>query len=199
MIGWIIGDKEQHADLLITEHLLFKTTQHPAFIQTISDADCYLMVFPLYVDSMPSIVKSFMELMSENSQNFQGKPIYFIIHSGFPEIVQNELLKKYTAYFSSNIMKMNYKGTLIMAGSEAMQMAPDGYFNKKVTLFQSLLSSIVKGANFDEALSMKLSGCYQLSPLQQFLYRINPFKDFYWHYRLKKSGARHLVKAKPYL
>ena len=199
MSEWILSFASQYQNLTISEHMLYKSARHPAFIQEIGDADCYLMVFPLYVDSMPSIVKSLMELMSEKAEYFYGKPIYFIIHSGFPEVIQSELLRKYTAYFTTKVMKMTYKGTVIMAGSEAMQVAPDGFFSKKIPLFHKLLDLIIRGEEFNPELTMKLSRSYRLTPWQRLLFRLNPLKDFYWNFRLKKSGARHLAKAKPYL
>lgn len=198
MTTWMLSQQSLYPDLSIQEYMLFKINQHPAHLEAMKDADCYLMIFPLYVDSMPSIVKSFMELMSEHTDNYLNKPIYFIIHSGFPEMIQNLILKDYTSYFAKKIMHMAYKGTLIMAGSESLQMAPDQFFNKKLPIFHGLLKTISEGSSFDDDMSLKLSNCYQMSPFQQFIFTINPLKNFYWNMRLKKNHARKLVKAQPY-
>ncbi|MEA1911499.1 MAG: NAD(P)H-dependent oxidoreductase [Spirochaetota bacterium] len=91
-----------------------------------------LFVFPLYVDSMPGITKAFFELMENYKEYFSGKPVYFIIHSGFPEMIHSKALSRYLSYFSGKIMNMNYKGTVIIGWSEALQLAPDARLTSSV-------------------------------------------------------------------
>ncbi|MGH4124779.1 MAG: hypothetical protein ACREV6_17800 [Clostridium sp.] len=55
-------------------------------MDVLKTAEYILVIFPLYIDSMPGITKDFFEHMERNKGFLTGKPISFIIHSGFPEV-----------------------------------------------------------------------------------------------------------------
>jgi hypothetical protein len=88
--------------------------------------------------------------MENHKEKFSGKPVYFVIHSGFPEMIQSQTLSRYLKYFSRGIMNMEYKGTVIIAGSEALQMAPDGAFRR----LQSIPSRISTGITGRESTAL---------------------------------------------
>lgn len=198
MTQWIFQQEDTNNQIDYNTFFLYKTTKHVEYMEDLSSYDSFLFVFPLYVDSMPAITKAFFDLMAENKGIFEGKPVHFIIHSGFPEMVQSLSLKRYITYFSSKLMNMDYKGTLIMAGSEALQSAPDGYFGKKLSIFRTLYKTLLNAQNFNESLSYQLSSYYQLNMFQKILFTINPLKDFYWNYVLKKNNAKKKVNDAPY-
>lgn len=198
MSQWILEQEDNKNEITYETFFLYKTGKHQSYISELETFDSFLFVFPLYVDSMPGITKAFFDTMAEHKSLFEGKPVHFIIHSGFPEMVQSLSLKRYIAYFAGKIIKMDYKGTLIMAGSEALQSAPDGFFGKKLTIFRTLYKTILKRQTFDEQLSYQLSSYYKLNLVQKILYTINPLKNIYWNYSLKKNNARKKVKDAPY-
>ena len=89
--------------------------------EIISDAaDGYFMVFPLYTDISPYGVKVFFEKMEENKELYKGKPIWFFIHSGFPEAKQSRLLERYLKYLCK-IIGTEYMGTCITGNSEGIR------------------------------------------------------------------------------
>ncbi len=49
-------------------------------IQSIKDTDAVLMVFPLYTDAMPGIVKKFIEYLGENRSVVKGKKFIYVVH-----------------------------------------------------------------------------------------------------------------------
>lgn len=199
MSGWILDNEGTQNNIDYKTYFLNKINRHQDYIDEMDVYDGYLFVFPLYVDSLPGITKAFFDKMTDNKALFEGKPVYFIIHSGFPEMVQSLSLKRYTKYFASKLMGMDYKGTLIMAGSEALQSAPDGFFGKKVSVFNGLEKSIANNEPFNEELSYKISGFYKMNTFQRTVFTLNPLKDFYWNYVLKKNDAKKDVKNAPYL
>ncbi len=58
-------------------------------------APVVILAFPLYVDSMPAVVKCFIERLAP----YRGKPglpaLGFVVHSGFPEAAQSYPVRRY--------------------------------------------------------------------------------------------------------
>jgi len=177
---------------------LNKLSLHESFIGNAKSADVLLFVFPLYVDSMPGITKSFFELMENHKEIFSGKPVYYIIHSGFPEMIQSKALSRYTKYFSSKVIGMDHKGTVIIGGSEALQMAPDGAFRRLQSNLKIVGDAIRNGKSIPDDINILINKRDRLTAFQRFMFSINPLKNFYWNYRAKQHGAKINLMDKPY-
>jgi NAD(P)H-dependent FMN reductase len=175
-----------------------KIKKQDEIIERCKDSDSLLFCFPLYVDSMPGQQKLFFEKMEEYKDDFKGKSISFIIHSGFPEMVQSESLREYLEYFATDIMQMKLLGVVIIGGSEALQMAPDNMFSRQIKELQSVITSIEAQDTFPEDINIKINRRARLTGLQRFVYTINPFKHFYWNYRASKHEHKVNLKARPY-
>ena len=194
MIPWITGDASQ--EILY----LNRSSLYDSYLEKARETDAFLFVFPLYVDSMPGITKAFFELMEKNKSLFTGKPVYFVVHSGFPEMIQSRLLSRYNEYFAGKVMGMKYRGTVIIAGSESMQMAPDQAFRRIQGLLREAGNAMEEGRSLPEDLNMRINKRERLTGLQRFFYTLapGPLKNFYWNYRAKKSGGKIDLKARPY-
>ncbi|MDC7221772.1 MAG: NAD(P)H-dependent oxidoreductase [Spirochaetales bacterium] len=176
---------------------LDRAVRHEEVLEGIRSAEAYLIVIPLYVDSMPAQVKAFLELMEKNRDDFSGKRICYIVHSGFPEAIHSYNLRDYLEYYSE-LMDMDYLGTLIMAGSESLQMAPDKFFRKKMPFFKQVNDSLLKGEKLPEGINRKMNRVEKHSPLGNMLYGLFPFKNWYWHHRAKQHGTKESLRARPY-
>ncbi|MDA3810412.1 MAG: NAD(P)H-dependent oxidoreductase [Spirochaetaceae bacterium] len=192
LIPWIIDENIEEI------YYLNKISCHESYMEMAKTSEAFLFVFPLYVDTMPGITKSFFELMEKRREYFSGKPAYFVIHSGFPEMVQSKALSHYLSYFSSKIMQMDYKGTVIIGGSEAMQMAPDGAFRKLQSNLHIVGNSIKNKDPIPENINLLINKRERLSALQRFLFTINPLKHFYWNYRARKHRKKINLLDQPY-
>ena len=198
IIPWIIspeGNKKISIDEIC---YLNKESFHTRYVEESRSSDAFLFVIPLYVDTVPGATKSFFELMEMHKDIFSGKPVYFVVHSGFPEMIQCSLLSRYLKYFSDKIIDMDYKGTVIIGGSEAMQMAPDEAFRK----LQSALKIVHKTINdkelIPENINLMINKRERLTPLRRFIFLVNPLKNFYWYFRAGRKGLRLNLKARPY-
>nr|WP_246433928.1 NAD(P)H-dependent oxidoreductase [Spirochaeta isovalerica] len=194
MIPWIL--KEAADDICY----LNKSSLYDTYLRKAKTADSFLFVFPLYVDSMPGITKAYFEAMEQHKTDFAGKPVYFVIHSGFPEMVQSKALSHYNAYFATEIMGMDYKGTVIIGGSESMQMAPDQAFRKLQINLKLVGQAIKEYKNLPEDINIRINKRERLSGFRRFLFRITPgpLKNFYWHYRAGQHGEKIDLKGRPY-
>ena len=192
MIPWI-------TDIPVDEICyLNKLSSHEDYIEIAKSADVLLFIFPLYVDSMPGITKAFFELMKNHKDIFSGKPVYYIIHSGFPEMIQSKALSRYTKYFSEKIMNMDYKGTVIIGGSEAMQMAPDGAFRRLQSHLKIVWNAINNGETIPDNINIRINKRDRLTAIHRFFFNINPLKNFYWNYSARPHGVKLNLADQPY-
>jgi multimeric flavodoxin WrbA len=194
LIRWINNEESENI------HYLNKSSLYEEYLKEAETADSYLFVFPLYVDSMPGITKAFFEVMEQNKSLFTGKPVYFVVHSGFPEMIQSRSLSRYTAYFSKSVMGMEYKGTIIIGGSESMQMAPDNAFRKLQSILKEAGKYIEEGKDLPEDINMRINKRERMPWIQRSLFSLAPgfLKNFYWHYRARQHKEKINLKAQPY-
>jgi NAD(P)H-dependent FMN reductase len=197
ILNWLRNDssKIEFSDI----HYLAHLNKHEGILYSARDAQGYLFCFPLYVDSMPAQQKKFFELMEEQKEHFKAKPVMFIVHSGFPEMVQSESLKEYLEYFAREIMEMNLLGVVILAGSEALQMAPDEMYTRKIQEIRNLLPFIEEVEEFPPDINIRINKKKALSRWEIIAHSLNPFRNFYWHYRASRHDHKVRLKARPYL
>lgn len=189
IIGWLTQEADDAKKIYVAD---LKKQDESA--KLIKDADSILFVFPLYTDAMPGLLKAFLEKL--NKYDLSGKTAAFVVHSGFSEAVHSRMVEKYCAYFAK-INKMNLLGTVVMGGSEALQVAPDNYFGKKLKAYKVLSGNLAKQETLDDKAVKIIAGSERFSKFMIFLLKILP-TDFYWNGRLKKNGAFKKRFDKPY-
>ncbi|MBN2878749.1 MAG: hypothetical protein JXN65_03870 [Clostridia bacterium] len=133
----------------ISKYYLKDTAKHQQIINDVSD--CYFVVFPLYADLAPYAVKVFFEKMEENKEIYSGKPIYFFIHSGFPEAKQSRLLERYLKYFCK-IIGAECKSVCIMGNSEGVRHLnrTSKRYNRIKFYMHSFAQDIINDRQFNE-------------------------------------------------
>ncbi|VAW24805.1 hypothetical protein MNBD_BACTEROID01-2899 [hydrothermal vent metagenome] len=173
-----------------------KTEGH---VKHFKKAEAVLIVFPLYTDAMPGIVKNFIEAIGE----FDGKqkPIAFVIHSGFSEGIHCSFIAKYNKILA-NRWNMNYVGTIIKPGSEGTRLKPGSWnksLNKNMRRFGACF--VTKG-EFDPKQMAKFTGPSLHSPFKRWMYILlshTGLTNFYWNMNLKKNKAFEKRFDAPYL
>ena len=102
---------------IVLRHLIHQD-QHVAWAQNFSETASHIFVLPLYVHSMPGIVKKYFDLLP----TFKGDDLYrpqmsFFVQSGFMGAFQSQYLRAYLARLPERLNCL-YGGTLIRAGME---------------------------------------------------------------------------------
>ena len=103
-------------------HYLARYKEEETYRIAFQQADAVLIIFPLYTDSMPGIVKQFFESLVA-SEIQPGKKIGFIVQSGFPEAVHSIYVERYLKKLTQRL-KGEYLGTVIKGGVEGIQIMP---------------------------------------------------------------------------
>ena len=182
----------------ISKHYVKDTAKHDEIINDISD--CYFVVFPLYADTTPYGVKVFFEKMEERKEIYAGKPIYFFIHSGFPEAKQSRLLERYLKYFCT-IIGAECRGVCIMGNSEGMRNMKKE--SKKYAKVQSCMNSFAQDILMNRPLNedgIKYFHAMETMPKPAlFIFRRLPgMVNMGFDMMIKKMGAYENRFDKPY-
>ena len=187
LIKWFARDLPQ--DIETTLIHAYKVAEQKQMISDIADCDAYLVVFPLYTDAMPGLAKAFFERMMDQKSRFSGKPILFIIHSGFPEAAQSPMVERYLRHFAK-LMQMTVTGVVIIGGTESMQAAPEEAFGKRANALAALGQSFVAGKTLTDE-ECQLPGHrerFSKSAMRMFTV-IAPLMDIFWNQQMKKNNA----------
>lgn len=191
-----------------------KKEDHKALFQ---NSDTILIVFPLYVDSMPGLVKEFIETLDGD---YRGKSLGFIVHSGLPEPSQCQPLEAYLRKLSRRL-NCRYMGTLIRGGTEITRIPPlqKGIIGKFICLAGSLTNlggvgfllnrkrlrrqfirvgrSLSRSGSFDKKTEKQFRKPARLGPFGFFLYK-NVGEKLYWEPQLQANGVGQNISRRPY-
>lgn len=168
-------------------------------VELFKNSEIVLIIFPLYTDCMPSVVKEFFENINE-FRGYSAKKIGFIVQSGFPETIHSVWVEK---YLQKLVKRLNceYLGTVIKGGVEGIQIMPP-FLTKKLYLSFELLGEHFAGNHeFHPKIMAKFSRPYKLSPIRIMFFKIFQnfgLVNFYWNQNLKKNNAFNKRFDKPY-
>jgi NAD(P)H-dependent FMN reductase len=172
------------------------TNEHAAAFEKSSTV---ILIFPLYTDAMPGIVKLFIEQIAHKKYGFT-KQIGFIVQSGFPESNHSLNMERYLKKLAAR-MECTYIGTLIKGGVEGIQIMPPFMTVKLYAMFQSLGNEFATSGKFNAQIIEKLRKPKKMGLLQRWFFQMGSLTglaNFYWNSNLKKNGAYEKRFAKPY-
>jgi NAD(P)H-dependent FMN reductase len=173
-----------------------------ASVQAFLGADEVVFAFPLYTDSMPGMVKGFLEAVAlSDGSRLQGKRVAFVIQSGFPEGIHTEALGAYLARVCERLGFVHL-GTLRKGDVEAIRMMPPKSVAKiQARLVQAGQELGAKG-RFSPELIRTMAQPRTLGWNARTLIRLQGaigLLNFYWDQMLKKHGAYERRFDTPYL
>jgi len=164
------------------------------------NAEHVIMIFPLYTDAMPGIVKHFIEALEDVSPREENPSLGFIIQSGFPEPVHSRYVARYMEK-SAKRLGCRFSGTVIRGGAEGIRVMPPWMTKKLFQLFIDLGRQYAMTGRFDEKIAHKLAPRERLSAGQKLfmnLSRLIGLSNYYWNSMLKKHNAYAKRFAHPY-
>lgn len=170
------------------------------FVQSFRDAEYVLLAFPLYHDSVPAIVKTFIESL-ESLCGREGNPsIGFLVQSGFPEALQSRAVERYLEKLARRL-GCSYLGTIIKGNTNRIQEQPGFARNKIFQSFRELGRSFGETGGFDERLVRKMAQPERMSRFMRGLSRVmiwTSAANWGWDRKLKKNNAFARRFARPY-
>lgn len=164
-----------------------------------ASSDTVLIIFPLYTDCMPGIVKEFFEDLIK-IESIGQKKIGFIVQSGFPESIHSIALERYLEKLTKRLGHI-YLGTVIKGGVEGIKIMPPGMTKKLFSQFEQLGRYFAEFQNFDPQIMKQLRNPYRLSPLRIMFFKLmskTGLTNYYWNMNLKKNNAFEKRFDKPF-
>ncbi len=162
--------------------------------------DAVILAFPLYTDSMPGIVKEFIETIDpERLLNHKFK-LGFIVQSGFPESHHSSYIERYLIKLTDRL-GAEYLGTIIKGGVEGIKIQPK-WMTKYLASFHELGKQLALTWEFDEEIIFKLKNPVYLKGMKLTTYKLlmkTGLSNFYWDKQLKENNAYNNRFNKPYL
>lgn len=163
-----------------------------AQLEAFRDADEVIIALPLYTDSVPAIVKRFLEaLAASEPADMRGKRVAFIIQSGFPEPVHSETAAAYLARAPARL-GLTHAGTLVRGGIEGIRIQPESMTKKTREAFERAGREFAASGTFPPELARDIAGKRLLSPFGRTAFKalsLTGLTNFYWDMMLKRYGA----------
>ena len=148
-----------------------------------------LIAFPIYVDAMPAIAKSFIEEIAAYKGRCSSTRMLFLIQSGFPEETHTRPMKAYLEKLAKRL-GAPCDGVIRMGGGEGARDRVRGSKGggKMFERYRMLGRGYAANAVLDEAILAKLAGPKRLPALLAPL--VLPLANFFfWDRELKRNDA----------
>ncbi|PKO01041.1 MAG: hypothetical protein CVU42_00940 [Chloroflexi bacterium HGW-Chloroflexi-4] len=170
-------------------------------LQAFREAKMVWLAFPLYTDSMPGIVKHFIEALEPLVGQSNNPPIGFIVQSGFPEGLHSRFVERYLEKLAIRL-GCPYLGTIVKGNGEAVRIMPD---NMNKNLFDGLLTLGRNLANGEELNQTTLAAIAKpesfpkiLAPVFKLFLRL-PIAHSYFDDMLKKNDVYENRYEQPFI
>ncbi len=158
-----------------------------------------IIIFPLYTDCMPGMVKEFFEHLPVKDSSPSLK-LGFIVQSGFPESSHSIYVERYLRKLAQRI-NCNYLGTVIKGGVEGIRSMPSSMNKKVFKSFHQLGVHFAEYGEFSGEIMVKMKNPIKFNNMELIIFRflkITGLVDYYWKSNLKKNGAYHQRDNKPF-
>jgi hypothetical protein len=195
--GWSsAGDRVAEVEVL---HLADRDDFTRA-LEEFGKAGTVLLGFPLYTDSMPGLVKSYIEALAPYCGRPGNPRLAFLVQSGFSEPLHSRPVARYLEKLAARLGSP-YGGTIVRGGGEALQAMPEQASERLWTRLRALGASLAATGSFDPSLLEQVARAERFSPTKAAAWRLLlklPPTQFYWNGQLKKNGAWKARFARPY-
>jgi len=180
---------------------LIRLQETDRMVKAFADAECVILGFPLYTDSMPGIVKHFIEALEPLVGQANNPPLGFVVQSGFPEGLHSRYVERYLEKLARRL-DSPYLGTVVKGNGEGTRILPEHMTQELFAQLQAVGAGLAAQGHFDPALLTKIAHPERypaiLGPVFQLFLRL-PIAHFYFDDMLKKNGMYARRFDRPFL
>jgi multimeric flavodoxin WrbA len=179
---------------------LIRMKETQQMVQAFARAECAILGFPLYTDSMPGIVKHFIEALEPLAGGRNNPPLGFLVQSGFPEGLHSRYVERYLEKLAARLGSA-YLGTIVKGGGEGTRAMPPEMTRSLFANLQTLGAGLTDNGRFDPQVLKAIAKPERfpaiLGPVFQVVLRL-PFAHAYFDNMLKQNGAYAQRFARPF-
>ncbi len=179
---------------------LRKTDDAERFVTMFRDAETVFIAFPLYTDSMPGIVKAFIDSLAPLVGRKGNPPVLFLVQSGFPEAERSRPVERYLKKLAARLGSP-YLGTIVRGECEGIHVMPPAMTKKIRLAITAIGEHFGRGGELDAEAVRRFAGNERLSGFSRCvltLMDVLGVAQFYWNMNLRKHGAYARRFARPY-
>lgn len=181
-------------------HHLVRLKETPQMVQAFAEAECVILGFPLYTDSMPGVTKSFIEALEPLAGRKDNPPVGFVVQSGFPEGLHSRYVERYLEKLAARLGSP-YLGTVVKGNGEGTRLMPPEMNRRLFENLQAVGRSLASRGCFDAAAVRNIAHPERfpliLWPVFQVFLRL-PIAHSYFDNMLKKNNAYEKRFARPF-
>ncbi len=192
--GFLASGNNQH------EVFYLKKSNLAECVNALQSAEYVLLAFPLYTDSMPGIVKQFIELLAPLRSQGNHFKMGFLVQSGFPEGIHCSYIERYFDKLCRRL-SCEYLGTITKGGIEGIKTKTPKQNAKLFTAFEDIGNVFGTTGSFDHARIAQLRGSLTFPAWALILIRMLNALGFMagmWNKELRKNHAYEQRFARPY-
>jgi len=180
---------------------LIRVKSTDEFVQAFAEAECVWLGFPLYTDSMPGIVKHFIDALQPFVGRKNNPSLGFVVQSGFPEGLHSRYVERYLEKLAERLGSA-YLGTIVKGNGEGVRImsaeANKGLFEG----LQSLGANLAANGCLDTKTLVRVSHPERfpsvLSPVFKIFVRL-PLAHSYFDNMLKTNNVYEQRFAQPFV
>jgi hypothetical protein len=190
--GWVAagGAEPQVCHLAVA-------TEFRSALAAYAEAGTVLLGMPLYTDSMPALVLSFIEaLPAGGTQPTLG----FLVQSGFPEAAHSRPLQRYLEKLALRL-GAPCAGTIIRGHGESLQARPEPASAKLWAQLRVLGGQLARDGAFSAPELRAVAGMERFPPIAAALLQLVltlPISQRSWTSQMRENGAYERRFATPY-
>ena len=172
-----------------------------AHLKAFREAKCVILAFPLYTDSMPGIVKHFVDALEPYVGRSDNPPIGFIVQSGFPEGLHSRFIERYLEQLA-NKLGSPYLGTIVKGNGEGVRVMPDEMNRSLFESLQSIGKGLAAGKPFSAAPLSSIAKPERFPAILWPVFKIFihlPVAHGYFDRMLRENNAYDLRNRQPFL
>ena len=181
-------------------HDLVRLKETGNMLEAFARAECVILGFPLYTDSMPGIVKHFIEELGPLVGRPNNPPLGFVVQSGFPEGLHSRYIERYLERLAERLGSP-YLGCVVKGNGEGVRVMPSEATEGLFANLQSLGAGLAREGRFDPQVLTRIAQPERfpaiLGPVFQVFLRM-PASHTYFDEMLKKNGAFERRFARPF-
>jgi multimeric flavodoxin WrbA len=182
-------------------HHLVRLKETENMVQAFAEAECVIFGFPLYTDSMPGIVKHFIEALEPLVGRKNNPPIGFVVQSGFPEGLHSRYIERYLEKLAERL-DSPYLGTVVKGNGEGVRLMPPEMTRSLFENLQAIGAGLASQGRFDPAILARNAHPERfpaiLGPVFQIFLRM-PVAHSYFDSMLKQNHAYGQRSARPFV
>ena len=170
---------------------LARTRQVADHVRDFMEAENAILIFPLYTDAMPGIVKLFIEGLEPLVGKSNNPALGFIIQSGSFEAHHSRYVERYMEKMAKRL-NSTHTGTAVRGGMEGIQIMPPWMTKKLYKMFFNLGAAYGRTGCFDPKVVKNLApheGRSWKRKIMEKIVRVLGADTYYWDRQLKSNNA----------